>query len=159
MKRKLTVDLVEESQSVSLYSISFSMDRKTEFERFLEKFENQAGWNKDYQKILYAISIILEKGALERFFRPEGKMADGVCAIPIETSSIRLYCLRLSNEILIIGNGDMKTTATYERDPKLYGYVMDLQKFECLLRKDIEDGIVSVEEKKLNGIEDITYEI
>ena len=116
MKKKTTVDLIEESEVVSLYSISFEVDGTTEFERFLEKFENQADWNKDYQKVLYAISLILDKGALERYFRPEGKISDDVCAIPVESGNIRLYCLRISDEILVIGNGDVKHTETYEED-------------------------------------------
>ena len=159
MKKKATVDLIEESEVVSLYSISFAMDRTTEFERFMEKFEQQASYNTDYQKVLYAVSMILRKGALERFFRPEGTIKDGVCAIPIESGSIRLYCLRISDEILILGNGDVKNTATYEENPKLLGYVMDLQKFEALLKKDIDEGIVSVEERHLVGVEDKIYEI
>ncbi len=159
MKKKVSVDLIEESDVVSLYSISFSFDGTTEFERFLEKFERQAVWNKEYQKVLYAISLILDNGALERYFRPEGKINDRVCAIPVESSNIRLYCLRISNEILVIGNGDVKKTVTYEDDPKLLGYVMDLQKFEALLNKDIIDGIITVKEKRLVGIEEETYEI
>ncbi len=159
MKKKTTVDLIEESEVVSLYSISFEIDRTTEFERFLEKFENQAEWNKDYQKVLYAISLILDNGALERYFRPEGKLSDDVCAIPVESGNIRLYCLRISDEILVIGNGDIKQTATYEEDQRLLGYVLDLQKFERLLQSDIEAGIITVEERHLLGIEEKTYEI
>ena len=148
MKKRTTLELVEQSENVSLYSISFAMDRTTEFERFLMKFEEEASLNTDYQKILYAISIILDKGALERYFRPEGNMNDSLCALPIESGQIRLYCLRISDEILILGNGDVKRTATYEEDARLYGYALDLQKFEKLLRKDIEDGIVTIEEKR-----------
>lgn len=159
MKKKTTVDLIEESEVVSLYSISFEIDRTTEFERFLEKFENQAEWNKDYQKVLYAISLILDHGALERYFRPEGKISDEVCAIPVESGNIRLYCLRISDEILVIGNGDIKHTATYEEDQRLLGYVLDLQKFERLLQNDIEAGIITVEKRHLLGIEEKTYEI
>ena len=101
MKKKTTVDLIEESEVVSLYSISFEIDRTTEFERFLEKFENQAEWNKDYQKVLYAISLILDNGALERYFRPEGKMTDEVCAIPVESGNIRLYCCVFQTKYLL----------------------------------------------------------
>lgn len=32
MKKKATLELVEQSEKVSLYSISFAMDRTTEFE-------------------------------------------------------------------------------------------------------------------------------
>ena len=41
MKKKTTLELVEQSEKVSLYSISFAMDRKTEFECFLNKFEER----------------------------------------------------------------------------------------------------------------------
>ena len=157
MKKKTTLELVEQSEQVSLYSISFAKDRTTEFERFLIKFEEEASLNEDYQKILFALSIILDKGALERYFRPEGNKDDNLCALPIESGRIRLFCLRISDEILIIGNGDRKRTNTYEQDARLLGYAMDLQKFDRLLRKDIEDGIVTVVEKELTHIEDKEY--
>ncbi len=157
MKKKTTLELIEQSQKVSLYSISFEIDRTTEFERFLRKFEAEASLNTDYQKVLYALSIILDKGALERYFRPEGHMNDNLCALPIESGKIRLYCLRISDEILILGNGEVKQTVTYEEDAKLLGYAMDLQKFDQLLRKDIEDGIVTIEERELKRIEDKEY--
>lgn len=157
MKKKATVDLVEQSEKVSFYSISFQMDRTTEFERFLAKFEEEAEFNEDYQKILAALEIILDRGALERYFRPEGTMEDNLCALPIESGNIRLYCLRISDEILILGNGDRKTTRTYQEDRKLLGYALDLQKFDILLKKDIEDGVVTVEERTLKFIENNEY--
>lgn len=159
MKKSTYLELVEQSERVSLYSISFEMDRTTEFERFLSKFEEQALLNEDYQKILYALSIILDKGALERYFRPEGKMEDNLCALPIESGKIRLFCLRISDEILIFGNGDIKNTPKYEDDAKLLGYALDLQKFDLLLKKDIEEGIVTIEEKILTNVEDKQYYI
>ena len=151
------MDLVEQSDKVSFYSISFQMDRTTEFERFLSKFEEEAEFNEDYQKILAALEIILDKGALERYFRPEGKMDDNLCAIPIESGNIRLFCLRISDQILILGNGDKKTTRTYQEDRKLLGYALDLQKFDKLLKKDLEDGVVTIEERTLKYIEDNEY--
>lgn len=157
MKKKATLELVEQSNKVSLYSISFAIDRTTEFELFLRKFEEEAYLNEDYQRILYALSIILNNGALERYFRPEGKINDNLCALPIESGRIRLYCLRISDEILVLGNGDTKQSRTYEEDAKLLGYALDLQKFDALLRKDIDDGIVIIEEKELINIEDKEY--
>ena len=148
---------MEESEKVSFYSISFQMDRTTEFERFLSKFEEEAALNENYQRILAALEIILDKGALERYFRPEGTMLDDLCALPLESGDIRLYCLRISDEILILGNGDKKTTRTYQEDKRLLGYALDLQRFEKLLKKDIDDGIVVVEERKLIYIEDQEY--
>ena len=159
MKKRTTLELVEQSKRVSLYSISFEMDRTTEFERFIRKFEAEASLNTDYQKIMYALSIILDRGALERYFRPEGHINDNLCALPIESGRIRLYCLRISDEILILGNGDIKRTASYEDDSRFLGYALDLQSFDRILRKDIEEGIVKIEKRELTNIEDKEYMI
>ena len=157
MKKRTTVDLVEQSEKVSFYSISFQMDRTTEFERFLSKFEEEAEFNEDYQRILAALEIILDRGALERYFRPEGSINDNLCAIPIESGNIRLFCLRISDQILILGNEDKKTTRTYQEDRRLLGYALDLQKFDKLLKKDLEDGVVTIEERTLKYIENNEY--
>ena len=157
MKKRTTVELVEQSEKVSFYSISFQMDRTTEFERFLSKFEEEAEFNEDYQKILEALEIILDRGALERYFRPGGALRDNLCALPLESDNIRLYCLRISDEILILGNGDRKETRTYQEDTRLFGYALDLQKFDRLLRDDLDKGFVTIEERTLKSIEEHVY--
>ena len=159
MKKRTTMDIIGQSEKATLYSISFEMDGTTEFERFVAEFEQNASYNRDYQRIIAALQAILRIGALERFFRPEGTMKDSVAAIPIEGGKLRLYCLRISDQIVILGNGGVKTTGSYEQDPKLYGYVLDLQRFEKILNENIQKGYVSIEEKELTGIEDVTFEI
>lgn len=159
VKKKTSVELMNESEKVSLYSISFEMDGTTEFEKFVSEFEMNATYNRDYQRILAALQAILQMGALERFFRPEGTMRDNVQAIPVEGGKLRLYCLRLSDQIVILGNGGVKVTRTYEQDPKLYGYVLDLQRFERILKESINKGYVRIQEKVLTGIEDTSFEI
>lgn len=53
----------------------------------------------------------------------------------------------------------LKTAKKYEHDPKLFGYVLDLQRFEKMLNNSINKGYVRIEEKELIGIEDSTFEI
>ena len=159
MKKKTTLDVIGQSSKTSLYSISFEKDGTTEFEKFVAEFEMNATYNVDYQRIIAALQAILRLGALERFFRPEGKMKDRVAAIPIEGGKLRLYCLRISEQIVILGNGGIKTTGSYEEDPKLYGYVMDLQRFEMILNEKMKKGYVSIEEKELTGIENVGFYI
>ena len=159
MKKKSTLDKISESQKATLYSISFEKDGTTEFEKFVSEFEMNAQYNYDYQRIIAALQIILNRGALERFFRPEGKINDNVHAIPIEGSKLRLYCLRISEQIIILGNGGVKSTKKYQDDPKLYGYVIDLQRFERILKENIEKGYISVHEKELIGTDNIIFEI
>lgn len=114
---------------------------------------------RDYQIILLALDKIASHGALERNFRPEGKMNDNVVALPIEKSKLRLYCLRLTDKILILGNGGEKTTKTYEESEELKGYVIDLQKFDALLKSYIRAGEIEIKETKLVGVENKYFEL
>lgn len=159
MKKRTTLDVIEQSDRVSLYSISFEQDGTTEFEKFVSEFEMNTYFNGDYQRIIAALQAILRLGALERFFRPEGNRDDNVAAVPIEGGKLRLYCLRISEQVVILGNGGIKSTRTYEEDPKLYGYVMDLQRFERILKENIDSGYVSIMEKELTGIDDRAFYI
>lgn len=73
-------------------------------------------------------------------------MNDSVVALPGTSSKLRLYCLRLSDKILVLGNGGVKTSQRYEDDTLLNGYVMTLQKFEKLLRQEVANGSVNITE-------------
>ena len=100
---------------------------------------------------------IVEVGALERFFRNEGRMKDNLCALSIDSRRLRLYCLRLSDQILIVGNGGAKNTRTYEEDDELSGYVMDLQKFDALLAQELKTGKIKIERNVITGIEGASF--
>lgn len=41
----------------------------------------------------------------------------------------------------------------------MYGYVLDLQKFEKILNENVSKGYVRMEERMLTGIEDRIFEI
>lgn len=141
--------LVNEGENCTLYTIQFVSEDKSEFERFYAKFKNDAEYDGDLMRIVTLIDKIAEKGAFERLFRPEGKYSDGVCALPIMQSKLRLYCLRLSDRILILGNGGIKKTRTYNEDDVLKGYVITLQNFEKLLKDGEKDGSVIITENTI----------
>ena len=115
--------------------------------------------NKDFNAILLALSKIIDKGALERFFRIEGRMNDHVSALSIDSRKLRLYCLRISDQILILGNGGVKLSRTYQENEKLSGYVLDLQTFDKVLLKAQENGIITIEKNMITDIESATFEI
>ena len=133
--KKAQLKTIEQNDNVSLYSICFNGSDISEFEDFLIKFKDNSKLNKDFQTIILALEKIIDQGALERFFRLEGKMNDNVTALSIDSRKLRLYCLRISDQIMILGNGGVKTTRTYQEDEKLSGYVMDLQRFDELLKQ------------------------
>lgn len=76
-------------------------------------------------------------------------MNDSVVALPVLKSKLRLYCLRLTDKILVLGNGGVKNNRTYQEDDTLQGYVMDLQKFERLLKQEVRLGHAEITEKEI----------
>ena len=157
--KKATLKTIEQNDNVSLYSICFNGNDVSEYELFLQKFKDNAKLNSDFQTILLALEKIIDKGALERFFRIEGKMSDRLTALSIDSRKLRLYCLRISDQILIVGNGGVKTTRTYQEDETLSGYVIDLQKFDELLLQAQKNGTISIEKNVIIGIENKTFEL
>lgn len=157
--RRASLEPIQSSDKASLYTIFFEGDNMSEFSKFMTRFKDDGKLQRDYQLIVYALQKILETGALERYFRPEGKYADRVCALPIDSGKLRIYCLRMSDKILILGNGGIKGTKTYNENQELAGYVLDLQKFDALLKASERDGTITVQETTLGGIDNKIFEI
>lgn len=141
--------LVNEAKNCTLYTIQFLSEDSSEFERFYNKFKDDVEFNPDLMRIVGFLGRIADFGALERYFRPEGKMNDNVVALPVVQSKLRLYCLRLSDKILILGNGGKKRSKTYEEDNELSGYVLTLQNFDQLIKEGVNDGSIIVTENKI----------
>lgn len=157
--KKIALELVSKSESASLYTIVFENDNVSEFAKFMLNFKDCAHLKRDYQIILLALQKILQNGVLERYFRPEGKYSDSVCALPISSGKLRLYCLRLTDKILIIGNGGIKDTKTYNEDANLSGYVIDLQRFDAIIKDSIKEGLISIEETAIVGADNKYFDL
>lgn len=155
----VSLKTIEQNDNIGMFSICFDGNEESEFEKFLKEFKDNATYNKDFNTILYALSKIIDKGALERFFRNEGRMRDHVKALAIDSRKLRLYCLRISDQILILGNGGIKTTRTYQENEKLSGYVLDLQTFDKVLLKAQKKGTITIEKNMIIDIESATFEL
>lgn len=150
---------IEQSDNVGMFSICFENNNDSEFEKFLKEFKDNAKYNKDFNTILLALAKIIDKGALERFFRNEGRMKDNVKALSIDSRKLRLYCLRISEQILILGNGGVKSTRTYQENEQLNGYVIDLQTFDKVLLEFQKTGKITIEKNMISNIESVVFEI
>ena len=157
---KVKIEEVQKTDIAGLFTICFEGDDATEFQKFIEKFKEDATRKEDLSVILTAINRMLTaSGFLERYFRPEGKMGDHVVALPIERIRMRLYCLRMSDSVLIVGNGGMKSTKTYEEDESLNGYVITLKRLDKLLGQAMKSGKVTIEETTITGIDKTEFEL
>lgn len=157
---RVYIEEVQKTDIAGLFTICFEGDDATEFQKFIEKFKEDATRKEELSVILTAINRMLNaSGFLERYFRPEGKMGDHVVALPVERTKMRLYCLRMSDSVLIVGNGGIKRTKTYEEDESLNGYVITLQKLDKLLNHAIKSGKVIIEETMISGIDKTAFDL
>lgn len=151
---------VEQTAKAGLFSICFQNEDLSEFEKFIIRFKDDAYCQRDLQVILSAIQRMLAaSGFLERYFRPEGKMKDNVYALPIDSGKLRLYCLRLSDSVMVVGNGGQKKTKTYQDSEELQGYVISLQKLDELIKDAVRKGDIIIEEREIKGIDDKYFDL
>lgn len=157
---KVSIKTLKQTEKNGLFSLVFENEAYSEFEKFIEKFKNEADVSRDLNVILsYIERMINGAGFIERYFRPEGKMKDNVCALPVVSGKLRLYCLRLSDSILIAGGGGRKNTRTYDEDSNLSGYVISLQKLDELIKVEVKKGNIVIESGVINGSENKTFEL
>ena len=152
MERRYSVELIEEHEKVNFYSIHLDGEELSELERFFDKFPEGCKYDEEVDTILAWIDKIAEKGALERYFRPEGRYGDGVGVIPIDVGNkIRLYCLRLTDKVLIFGNGGVKDSDSWQNSKVLAPYVQLLTETSRFVKSRLRDGKIILMDKELIG--------
>ena len=65
----------------------------------------------------------------------------------------------MSDSVLILGNGGVKSARSYQENAELNGYVISLQKLDALLKADIRSGAVRIEKTEIIGTEEKDYEL
>lgn len=152
MEQRYTIELIEEHEQVNFYSIKLEEEELAELDRFFEKFPEGCEFDDEIDVILAWMDHIAEHGALERYFRPEGKFGDGVGVIPIDLGNkVRLYCLRLSDNILVFGNGGIKDASSWEQSPTLAPYVELLIETSKFIASRIKSGAIVLVDKEILG--------
>lgn len=153
MKQEITIILFEEYKDVNFYSIVIGSNEDCEMESYLKYLQSQ-NKNKDAVQIVNLLTKIGQNGAQERYFRYEGKRHDHVCALPghyLFDTKCRLYCLRYGDLILVLGNGGIKKTKTYQEDPHLNTCVTTLQNIDVKIQELIKSGDIEISGKTISG--------
>lgn len=146
-----------ESEDVRIYSFLVDNDGLMEFEKFLLQYKNNSKYQRDLAIILARIRKLLEDAADDRHFRYEGKMNDRVRALPIESGKLRLYCLKINDNIVVIGNGGIKNVPRYQDDPHLDMCVKMLQKIDKKIRNGERREKIVTSGKDLEG--ELTFKV
>ncbi|SDD45572.1 hypothetical protein SAMN04487996_10173 [Dyadobacter soli] len=98
------------SQKVTIYSIRYDGSLKSETDKFVNYYEAN-GFAQDVEMIRSWLWFIRERGAQMRYFRPENNVSAG----PLRFSKLRIYCIRCSENIVILdGGGEKKGQKTQD---------------------------------------------
>lgn len=131
------LELVIESENISIYSPKFDGETMTEFEKFMynNKDLSYPQLKQDFDAIISTIKKMADDcGARDNLFRLEGGKIKAIplciCRRSRSIGTLRLYCIRISDKILVIGNGGIKKTKTFQEDPALLGMVNQLRQIE-----------------------------
>lgn len=157
MKRKIVIEPYQELYSeVTLYLLRFTNEGESEFDKFFNEYDEKEGFEDDFNTIIEWIDRIGNEGGLDVHLRNEG--GNHLKAFPIDTSKLRLYCFKVNDCILVIGNGGYKKTRTYQEDPKLNEFVSHLRQVAFHLKKRFENSTrASIHNCQLYG--DLEFEI
>lgn len=154
MRKDLLLKLLESGEKVSIYSPQFMGEEYSEFEKFLLAFMDKEEFGEDLGVIMARLETVKRMGVEDRYFRYEGRTSDRVRALPayLESSRLRLYCLCISSKVLILGNGGIKETQTYQEDPYLNKCVETLQKIDFEIRQRENRKEITVRGTQLHGV-------
>lgn len=138
------------TDKVEIFAIKIDDKQGNEAEEFIEAYQSHQDQyiSDDYYKIFQTLQFMASEGIGEHLFRPEGKLNDRVCALPLlirprdkSHGTLRLYCIRVSDGILILGGGGIKKTQSYQEDKDLDNKVQTLQKIDKELTRLEDEGI------------------
>lgn len=145
--KRLKIVPYKSLEKASFYTFQLEESNTFETDEFISKFINDLLYQKDVATIVYWLNRMGEMGTLERYFRPE----KGAKAIPITSSRLRLYCIRLSDQILILGNGGIKTSQKIQDSPDAFPHFNTAVIIEKIIKKRRSEGQITIAGRNLSG--------
>lgn len=113
----------DEASQCSFYTVLQDGHTQSEADKFFGKYQNDIRLKEALQELVNFLFIQIgdKYGALPQFFRfenaahalpPPGRYKVGEITIDYANFPLRLYCLRLSNHLVVLFNGAEKTSQT-----------------------------------------------
>lgn len=160
-----TIEVFKSFDKVNYYTVRFEIDgvveEDSETDKFLKKFLLEPDEPVEEAQIIYMlIEKIGYRGAFKRYFRFEMK-ADALPPqnkflkeLKIEFDSLgsqnlRLYCIRLSESIVILLNGGVKTTHKAQDCPNVSSHFRMANKLAQFIEEALKSKEISILGNKL----------
>lgn len=141
---------VESYRKVNYYTVKFEDKDESEFQNFITKHEDEENVSDEFADIISWLEKLGDDiGADIRYFRHE-KQADALPPpakfVEIDyTENLRLYCMRISDSIIILFNGAIKTENKAQDCPNVKGYFNMANKLVSKIDQLIINGEISID--------------
>jgi hypothetical protein len=156
----ITIRLFKTFKQVAYYTFWIEGREQSETDAFFTRFENESALTNDLNLLVAWIQEIgRNRGAKSRYFRFENDAAalPPPARIMAELGNsycqFRLYCIRLSDEIVILANGGRKTSQTVQNSPELMPHFRFANKMAQQLIELIQSGELVLDGKQIVDLE------
>ncbi|AUD04055.1 hypothetical protein [Spirosoma pollinicola] len=162
MNNFVTIRLFKTFKQVTYYTFLVEGREQSETDTFFARFENDLALANDLNLLVAWIGEIGQnRGAKSRYFRFENDAlalpppAKIMAELGNSYCQFRLYCIRLSDEIVILANGGRKTSQTVQNSPELMTHFRFANKMAQQLIELIQSGELVLDGKQIANLETI----
>jgi hypothetical protein len=160
---------------VTFYTLRFESnlkkDEMSETEKFLNQFVDDPVYKHELDRMLVFLRDLGEvDSAREWYFRHERnaqalppdkknrKRHKSFDLLPDNEYKLRLYCLRLSDSVVILFNGGLKTHNDPEKCPNVAPHFRNAQIFAKKINEKLKDKDFILSKKNLRSYDELAFE-
>ncbi len=154
-------------KKVTYYSVRIEDDELNETDKFYERFMDDDEWTEEFADLINWIEYIGEvEGASKSLFREE----QGAQALPPSRKemnkrgrlfeigyNLRIYCIVINEEIVILLNGGVKESQTAQESPDLVAKFRLATKLNKLINDKIISRELLIKNKQITGDFDLFF--
>lgn len=146
----VTFEIIEDysTDAVEFYTVRIEEQELTEYEKFYDKeFPEHLEELNILDSVIHEIGI---RGAKRYYFKPEGS-AHAIPIVPetvkdenVKDFGIRLYCIQVNENVVVLLNGDIKTKRNPKDCENVKRHFLLSQKIATALDRDICQNEIDV---------------
>ena len=133
---------------ITIYTIRFEGSKFSETNNFVKEYSRN-GFAEDLDMISSWLGYLKDRGAEPRYFRSENNVSAG----PVAFSRLRIYCIRCSQNIVILDGGGEKKGEKTQDGAETWKAMKLMMEIDKRLIEKIRDGDIyySPDLMKLEG--------
>jgi hypothetical protein len=165
VKLYVNLQVFRDFRKVRFYTFQFEEDNISETAKFFDKLKTIESITDDLNRVAqWIVEIGQNHGALIELFRfeeeayalpppPKGQRKVGITQI--EHNDIRLYCVWISESIVILANGGIKKSATTQGTPELMPHFRFAKSMGRQINQLMTEGLFQFRGKEIIDTEQI----